>query len=89
MCKHFLGRQARIVGIAINPQCTVFAEGQIEVRRDQSDAKFSQKSSMNSAALTSRSMTEAISCRTSIHPSLLSRSGVYFVADLHTAYWDE
>lgn len=95
MWKRFLGPHARVVGIDINPRCAAFAEDQIEVRiGDQSDAKFLARiiDEFGTPDIVlddgSHFMSHVNASFSALYPEL-SRNGVYFVEDLHTAYWDE
>jgi 23S rRNA U2552 (ribose-2'-O)-methylase RlmE/FtsJ len=95
MWKRFLGPHARIVGIDIDPRCASFAEDQIDIRiGDQSDAKFLasivEEVGMPDVVLDDGShlMPHIEASFAALCPAL-SRNGVYFVEDLHTAYWDE
>lgn len=95
MWKRFLGPHARIVGIDINPRCAAFAEDQIDVRiGDQSDARFLagiiDEFGAPDVVLDDGShvMSHVNASFAALYPRL-GRNGVYFVEDLHTAYWDE
>ena len=95
MWKRFLGPHARIVGIDIDPRCAGFGEDQIEIRiGDQSDAAFlgSIVEEFGTPDIVlddgSHMMSHIMASFAVLYPKL-SRNGVYFVEDLHTAYWDE
>jgi SAM-dependent methyltransferase len=95
MWKRFLGPHARIVGIDINPACAAFAEDQIEVRiGDQTDTRFLAEIVREFGAPDvvlddgSHVMSHINASFAALYPAV-ERNGVYFVEDLHTAYWDE
>jgi cephalosporin hydroxylase len=94
MWKHYFGPAARIVTCDINPECKAHEDEQVMVRiGDQSDPKFL-------AALLAEFGTPDIVLDDGSHEMRhvnasfeylyprLARDGVYFVEDLHTAYWD-
>ena len=95
MWKQYFGPHAQIVGIDINPECANLSEDQIEIRiGDQSDPVFLQgildefgtpdividdgSHNMNHVGPTFRYL----------YPRT-SETGVYFVEDTHTSYWDD
>jgi hypothetical protein len=95
MWKRFLGPHARIIGIDINPACAAFAEDQIEVRiGDQSDPLFLRSIVEEFGAPDvvlddgSHVMSHIQASFAVLYPQV-GRNGVYFVEDLHTAYWAE
>ena len=95
MWKRFLGPHARIVGIDVRPECIAFEEDQIEIRiGDQSDKNFLHKIIKEFGPPDivlddgSHIMSHIKSSFDALYPTL-SRTGVYLVEDLHTAYWDE
>lgn len=95
MWKRFFGPHARVIGIDINPACGAFVEDQIEVRiGDQSDPIFLYKIVQEFGPPDvviddgSHVMSHIQASFAALYP-LVSRNGVYFVEDLHTAYWDE
>jgi FtsJ-like methyltransferase len=95
MWKRFLGPHARIIGIDINPDCAAFTEDQIEIRiGDQSDPTFLnriiQEFGPPDVVLDDGShiMSHIMETFTVLYPHV-TRNGVYFVEDLHTAYWNE
>lgn len=95
MWKNYLGPHAQIVGIDIDPSCKEFEEDQIHVRiGDQSDEIFLQ-SVINEFGTPdiiiddgSHVMRHVLSSFNFLYPQL-SPTGVYFVEDMHTAYWEE
>jgi SAM-dependent methyltransferase len=95
MWKRYLGPYARIVGIDINPACSTYAEDQIDIRiGHQADANFLSDVLTEFGAPDivlddgSHNMRDLAATFDALYPAL-SRTGVYFVEDLHTAYWDE
>ena len=95
MWKRFLGPHARIIGVDINPHCAAFKEDQIEIRiGHQSDQalleSIVQEFGQPDVVLDDGShvMSHIQSTFNTLYPRL-RRNGVYFVEDLHTAYWDE
>lgn len=95
MWKRYFGPHAQIIGIDNNPKCKAFEEDQIDVRiGEQQDARFLQ------AVLDefgppdivlddgSHLMSHVIASFNFLYPRI-SKNGVYFVEDVHTAYWDE
>jgi 23S rRNA U2552 (ribose-2'-O)-methylase RlmE/FtsJ len=95
MWKRFLGPHARIVGIDIEPRCTDFAEDQIDIRiGSQSDLKFlaqilDEFGGPDVVLDDGSHMMSHINASFSILYPKMSRTGVYMVEDLHTAYWEE
>lgn len=95
MWKQYFGPLATIVGIDIRPECAAFEEDQIHIRiGDQSDPAFlrSVVEEFGPADIVlddgSHVMQHIKASFDYLYP--LMRSGsVYFVEDLHTAYWDE
>jgi len=95
MWKRYFGPHARIVGIDIKPECKQFEEDQIEVRiGDQSDEGF-----LNSVIEEfgtpdivlddgSHIMNHIVASFRSLYHRM-SKSGIYLVEDLHTAYWSD
>ena len=95
MWKRYLGPYAQIVGIDIAPRALAFAEDQIEVRiGDQADEEFLQRVLDEFGAPDvvlddgSHVMNHVSTSFRFLYPRM-SPTGVYFVEDLHTAYWDE
>jgi SAM-dependent methyltransferase len=93
--KRFLGPHARIIGIDLVPECAAFAEDQIEIRiGDQSDPDFLRSVVAEFGAPDvvlddgSHVMAHVQASFDVLYPAV-SRTGVYLVEDLHTAYWDE
>ncbi|QEL17474.1 class I SAM-dependent methyltransferase [Limnoglobus roseus] len=93
--KRYLGPHAKIVGIDIEPKCSGYAEDQIEIRiGDQSDGTFLQKvvTEFGPPDIVlddgSHVMSHLRATFDFLYPKI-SKSGVYMVEDLHTAYWDE
>ncbi len=93
--KAWLGPYARIVSIDVNPACARFEEDQLHVRiGNQADTKFLdrvlEEFGMPDIVIDDGShMMEHIVTTFRHLYQRISPSGVYFVEDLHTAYWDE
>ena len=95
MWKRYLGPNARIVGLDINPECKKFEEDQIEVRIGrQSDLAFLQsvidEFGIPDVVLDdgSHRMSDVVETFRFLYPQTAA-DGVYLVEDLHTAYWEE
>ena len=93
--KRYFGPHARVVGIDIRPECAEFEEDQISVRiGDQSDQTFLanlvEELGPFDAVLDdgSHMMPHVRASFDFLYPTV-PRNGVYFVEDLHTAYWSE
>jgi SAM-dependent methyltransferase len=95
MWKRYLGPYAQIVGIDIEPETASFAEDQISIRiGDQSDEavlrsiveEFGPPDVVVDDG--SHVMAHVTSSFRYLYPRL-SRTGVYLVEDMHTAYWEE
>jgi hypothetical protein len=93
--KQYLGPHAQIVGIDIEPSCKEHEADQIAVRiGSQSDESFLQsvldEFGTPNVVLDDGShvMTDVASSFRYLYPRTAT-DGVYFVEDLHTAYWDE
>ena len=95
MWRRYFGPHARIVGLDIDPRCKEFAEDQIEIRiGDQQDLAFLgsviDEFGTPDIVLDDGSHVMSHVCATFdfLYPRL-SKSGIYMVEDLHTAYWEE
>jgi hypothetical protein len=95
MWKKYLGPHAQIVGIDIDPSCGQYEEDQVAVRiGDQSDVDFlgSLVEELGQPDIVlddgSHQMQHIKTSFECLYPRLQS-TGVYFVEDLHTAYWPE
>lgn len=95
MWKRYLGPHARIIGLDIEPNCAAFAEDQIDIRiGDQSEETFLGRvvDEFGPPDIVlddgSHVMTHVNASFSYLYPKM-SRTGVYMVEDLHTAYWDE
>ncbi len=95
MWKNYFGPNARIIGIDINPECKIFETPQINVRiGDQSDTKFLNSIVDEFGAFDiilddgSHQMHDILTSFNFLYPNL-KNNGVYFIEDLHTAYWEE
>jgi SAM-dependent methyltransferase len=93
--KQYLGPFATIIGIDIRPECKEFEEDQIHVRiGDQSDWKF-LKSIIDEFGQPDVVLDDGSHIMDHVNMSFSSLyhqvapNGVYFVEDLHTAYWKE
>lgn len=94
MWKRFLGPHARIIGVDIVRNTLTYSEDQVDIRiGDQSDATFLAGIVDEFGAPDividdgSHIMSHIQASFAALYPKL-SRSGVYMVEDLHTAYWD-
>ncbi len=95
MWKRYFGPHAQIVGIDINPDCQAFEEDQIAIRiGDQADEAFlaSVLAEFGTPDVVlddgSHVMEHVVGTFGFLYPRT-AVDGVYFVEDLHTAYWDE
>ena len=95
MWKRYFGPHAQIVGIDIDPDCTRFAEDQIDIRIGaQQDTAFLERLIGEFGAPDivlddgSHVMSHISATFAWLYPRV-SPTGVYLVEDLHTAYWDE
>jgi hypothetical protein len=95
MWKQYLGPLATIVGIDIRPECAAFEEDQIHIRiGDQADPGFLrsivEEFGVPDVVLDDGShvMSHIKASFDALYPLMGPRS-VYFVEDLHTAYWEE
>lgn len=93
--KRYLGPYAQIIGLDILPGAKAFAEDQIEIRiGDQADESFLQsvldEFGPPDVILDdgSHAMGDLSRSFRYLYPRM-SSTGVYFVEDLHTAYWEE
>lgn len=95
MWKHYFGPLAQIVSIDINPDCKAAEDEQVAVRiGDQSDPKFLARIVEEFGAPDivlddgSHVMDHLWASFAYLYPRL-PRDAVYFVEDLHTAYWPD
>jgi cephalosporin hydroxylase len=93
--KQYLGPHAQIVGIDIDPTCKAHESDQIAIRiGSQSDTDFlsSVLEEFGTPNIVlddgSHVMDDIATTFRFIYPRMAT-DGVYFVEDLHTAYWDE
>lgn len=93
--KRYLGPHAQIVGVDINPECARFEEEQIAVRiGSQSDVTFLRQllDEFGPPHIIiddgSHVMSDISNTFNFLYPRMRD-DGVYFVEDLHTAYWHE
>jgi hypothetical protein len=95
MWKQYFGPHAKIVGMDINPGCKRFAEDQIDIHIGaQQDPAFLQRV-IDQVGIPdivvddgSHIMSHVLASFNFLYPKML-KNGVYFVEDLHTAYWEE
>ena len=93
MWRKFLGNEAEIYGIDINPSCQNRARDYANVRiGSQADAEFlatvtSQMSSLNIVIDDGSHNMEHIKSSFEILFPQLSDGGIYIIEDLHAAYW--
>jgi len=95
MWSRFFGPLATIVGIDINPSCADHEADGIHVRiGDQSDSKFLndviEEFGIPDIVIDdgSHRMEHILASFLHLYPKL-PKNGLYFVEDLHTAYWEE
>lgn len=95
MWKKFLGPHALIVGIDIDTNCKTLEEDQIEIRiGDQADTTFLNSLIREFGAPDiilddgSHLMRDVKTTFEYLYPRM-SGTGVYFVEDMHTSYWEE
>ena len=95
MWRRFFGPLATIIGVDINPACARFEEPGINIRiGDQSDPEFLQALVDEVGAPDivlddgSHQMEHVTKTFEFLYPKL-SKNGLYFVEDLHTAYFAE
>ena len=95
MWKRYFGPHAQIVGIDIEPRCAEFEEDQIAVRiGSQDDPAFLDRVTAEfgpfDIVIDDGSHVQAhVAASFAYLYAGLSKSGVYFVEDLHTAYWPD
>ena len=93
--KRYFGPFVTIIGIDIDPRCKRIEEDQIHVRiGDQSDTMFLQsvldEFGSPNIVLDDGSHMMMHVCKTWDYMyDKINENGVYFVEDLHTAYWDD
>jgi hypothetical protein len=90
---NYLGKEARIVGIDVNPACAALAEDGAEVHiGDQSDAAFLAKVAAGSGPFDiivddgSHYADHQIVSFFNLFP-VLKEGGIYIVEDMHAAFW--
>jgi hypothetical protein len=95
MWKHYFGPQARIVGVDINPECTAYAEDQVEVLiGDQENRVFLRSLAEHIPTIDvliddgGHTMLQQITTFEELFPRI-APDGVYVCEDLHTSYWPE
>lgn len=95
MWRHYFDRDARIVGVDIDPRCAELAEEGIEIRiGDQADRDFLRSLVSDFAPFDividdgAHMFRHQLATFEAVFPAV-SREGVYLVEDLHTGYWPE
>ena len=95
MWKRYLGPHAQIVGIDIDPTCAGYEGDQVAIRiGNQSDPEFLQRvlDEFGPPDIIlddgSHKMNDLTATFRYLYPRM-SPTGVYFVEDLHTCYWEE
>jgi len=95
MWRHYLGPQARIIGVDINPRVQQLAEPGIEIMvGDQSDRDFLRSLREQVGAIDiliddgGHTMVQQITTLEELYVAV-AEHGVYLVEDLHTSYWRE
>jgi hypothetical protein len=95
MWKHYFGRQARIIGVDIEPRCKEMEERQVEILiGDQEDREFlrSVRTHVGPVDIViddgGHTMAQQIATFEELYPAVVD-GGVYLVEDLHTSYWEE
>jgi SAM-dependent methyltransferase len=95
MWKHYFGKQARIVGVDINPACKQFEEERVQVEiGDQEDRDFLKSLVKKIGPIDvviedgGHTMGQQIATFEEIYPHV-APDGVFLIEDLHTSYWRE
>lgn len=95
MWKHYLGDQARIVGVDINPRALQLAEPGIEILiGDQADPAFLQQLAAKLGRIDiliddgGHTMAQQIRTLQGLFPAVAD-DGVVLVEDVHTSYWQD
>lgn len=95
MWKHYFGREARIIGVDINPECKHAAEGQVEIYiGSQEDPEFLRKLLKKIGPVDividdgGHTTKQQLTTFDVVYPSVRT-GGIYLVEDLHTNYWSE
>ncbi len=93
--REYLGPQARIIGVDINPECARIEEPGCEILiGSQADRGFLREVRARSGAIDiliddgGHRMDQLMICFQELFPAL-SEHGVYIAEDLHTCYWRE
>ena len=93
MWKEYFGKNARIIGVDIDPRCKDFKEDQIEIYiGSQEDRKFLRKLRNEVGPIDvmiddgGHTMKQQITTFEEMFPAVVD-SGVYLTEDLHTSYW--
>lgn len=95
MWKHYLGPQARIIGVDVNPRCKALEEEQIEIAiGDQGDPAFLARLRDLAPSLDiliddgGHTMQQQLVTFREMLPHVQA-NGVYLCEDTHTSYWRE
>lgn len=95
MWKHYFGPLAHIYGIDVNPECTAFAEGQVEILiGNQEDRDFLRSVKRRIPTIDiliddgGHTMRQQIVTFEELFPHV-APDGVFICEDLHTSYWEE
>ena len=95
MWREYFGKNAKIIGIDVNPMCEAFATDQIDVRiGGQEDKNFLQSiidefGTPDVVIDDGSHIMDHINASFDFLYSKVSPNGVYIIEDLHTAYWDD
>lgn len=95
MWRDYFGKQARIVGVDINPKCKELEEKGIEVYiGDQEDRKFLKELMKEVGNVDvviedgGHTMNQQINTFEEVYP-YVNDGGVFLIEDLHTSYWQD
>jgi hypothetical protein len=95
MWKHYFGKDARIIGIDISPECKCLEEEQIEiVIGDQENREFLRQLGSEIGPIDiliddgGHKMGQQIATFEEMFP-IVRPGGIYLIEDLHTSYWKE
>lgn len=95
MWKNYLGSNAKIYGVDVNPRCKELEEDQIQIFiGDQTDRGFLRKLREEIGTIDividdgGHTMIQQITTFEELFP-FVGEVGVYLVEDLHTSYWED
>ena len=95
MWKDYFGKNARIIGVDIDPKCKEFEEKQVEIYiGDQEDRDFLKKLVKKIGPIDiviedgGHTMSQQIVTFEEVYPQVIN-GGVFLIEDLHTSYWSE